>query len=98
MEAAVTQQQHPEHDTGHLIGAGLMTLSEAARYLSQPVEDIFRSVMCGRLPVVWVGPRPYVDRTELADIAPHMSEQGLHGRCAGEDSNSPCPCHARNSR
>ena len=75
----MTQQQHPERNAGHAIEASLMTLAETARYLSQPVEDIFRSVMCGRLPVVWVGPRPYVDRTELPVMTPHTCERG-HAR------------------
>lgn len=43
----------------------LITLNETAKLLEQPIEDVFRSVMCGRLPVVWVGPRPYVDRAAL---------------------------------
>lgn len=61
----MAQQEHPEHNAGRATGDGLMTLAETAHHLSQPVEDIFRSVMCGRLPVVWVGPRPYVDRAAL---------------------------------
>lgn len=45
----------------------LISLNEAAKLLDQPVEDVFRAVMCGRLPVAWVGPRPYVDRAALID-------------------------------
>ena len=44
----------------------LITLNETAKLLEKPVEDVFRAVMCGRLPVVWVGPRPYVDRAALS--------------------------------
>jgi hypothetical protein len=44
------------------VPAGLLTLSEAARHLDQPVEEVFRSVMSGRLQAIWVGPRPYIDR------------------------------------
>lgn len=43
----------------------LMTLGETARYLDQPVEEVFRSVMTGRLPAVWIGPRPFVDRATV---------------------------------
>lgn len=54
-------------------GRDLITLNETAQLLEQPVEDVLRAVMCGRLPVVWVGPRPYVDRAALcfgADESP----------------------------
>jgi len=44
---------------------GLLTLNETAHLLGQPVEEVFRAALCGRLPVVWMGPRPYVDRTAL---------------------------------
>ena len=47
---------------GQEVPAELLTLSEAARHLDQPVEKIFRGVMTGRLPAVWIGPRPYIDR------------------------------------
>lgn len=33
-------------------GADLITLNETARLIEQPVEDVFRAVICGRLPVV----------------------------------------------
>ncbi len=52
--------------TGDARHEDLMTVTEAARFLGQPVEDVFRSVICDRLPVVWVGPRPYVDRSALS--------------------------------
>ncbi len=43
----------------------LMTLSETASYLDQPVEEVLCEVMTGRLPAVWIGLRPYVDRVRL---------------------------------
>jgi hypothetical protein len=46
---------------GQDVPAGLLTLSEAACHLDQPVEDIFRGVMTGRLPAVWIGPWPYLN-------------------------------------
>lgn len=59
---------HPlSHTDGGALPANLMTVAEAARFLGQPVEDVFRSVICDRLPVVWLGPRPYVDRDALPD-------------------------------
>lgn len=48
------------------VGADLLSLSQAAHVLRQPVKDVFRAVMCGRLPVVWIGPRPYVDLGTLS--------------------------------
>jgi len=47
-------------------GRDPITLNETAQLLEQPVEDVFRAVMCGRLPVLWVGARPYVDRVALS--------------------------------
>lgn len=56
-------------------GGDLISVNGAAKLLDQPVEDIFRDVMFGRLPVVWLGPRPYVDRAALT--TPAQSHQGM---------------------
>ena len=63
-EANVTHSEATGRHTSD--GCDLITLNETAQLLEQPVEDVFRAVMCGRLPVVWVGPRPYVDRAALS--------------------------------
>jgi excisionase family DNA binding protein len=57
--------EHDPSPDADLVLTGLMTLSEAARYLAQPVEEVFRHVMTGRLPAVWIGRRPYIDRATV---------------------------------
>ena len=61
----MTQSVPAPDPAGQDVPAGLLTLSEAARHLDQPVEEIFRGVMTGRLPAVWIGPRPYIDRATV---------------------------------
>ena len=65
-EDDVTDPDHLPLPDAAPVDADLLSLIQAAHVLRQPVEDVFRAVMCGRLPVVWIGPRPYVDRGRLS--------------------------------
>lgn len=92
------QPTQPQHNATDARGDNLMTLNETARYLGQPVEEVFRWIMCGRLPAVWVGPRPYVDPTVAPEHARSMCARGVHTRCADTDLTCRCSCHTLGPR
>lgn len=55
-------QHTPEHRHG---GRTLLTAYEVSVLLGAPVPHVRRAVAAGELPVVWLGPEPYVDREAL---------------------------------
>ena len=91
----MTQPTQPQRNATNTHDDNLMTLNETARYLGQPVEEVFRWIMCGRLPAVWFGPRPFVDRTLVPDHARSMCARRQHSRCADADATCRCSCHTQ---